>query len=49
MAAIGNRDSQARSNATLGQQLIDLKRAQDAGALSPTEYEAQRARLLEHK
>lgn len=44
VAAIGNRD--ASKNATLGQQLIDLKKAKDAGALTDTEYEQQRARLL---
>jgi uncharacterized Ntn-hydrolase superfamily protein len=49
VAAIGNRDAQSRSNTTLGQQLMDLKKAQEAGAISPTEYEQQRARLLDPK
>jgi len=49
VAAIGNRDAQSRGNTTLGQQLIDLKKAQDVGAITPAEYETQRARLLEHK
>lgn len=46
--AIGNRGEQpaSRSNATLGQQLIDLQKARDLGALSPAEFEQQRARLL---
>jgi hypothetical protein len=43
--AIGNRDAQ-RGNATLGQQLIDLQKARDAGALTDSEYQAQKARLL---
>jgi hypothetical protein len=46
VAAIGNRD-QDRSG-TLGQQLIDLKKAREAGALSDSEYETQRARMLRH-
>ncbi len=51
VAAIGNRDNQsaARNNITLGQQLIDLQRARDVGALTPAEYEVQRARLLGSK
>jgi hypothetical protein len=48
VAAIGNKDAQARSNSTLGQQLVDLKKAHDAGALSDAEYEAQKARFLNH-
>lgn len=50
VAAIGNRDSQSasRSGATLGQQLIDLQKAKDVGAISPEEYEAQKAKLLGH-
>ena len=49
--AMGNRDlGQPRTgNATLGQQLIDLKKAQDAGALTEDEYQAQRKKLLEEK
>lgn len=47
VAAIGNRDAGLnRGNVTLGQQLIDLKKAKEAGALNDTEYEEQRARLL---
>jgi len=46
--AIGNRDAQ-RPNATLGQQLIDLQKARDTGALSEPEYQTQKARLLQSK
>ena len=46
--AIGNRDAQ-RPNATLGQQLIDLQKARDTGALTDAEYQAQKARLLAPK
>ena len=31
---------------TVGQQLIDLQKARDGGAISQPEYEAQRAKLL---
>ena len=34
-------------NVSIGQQLIDLKRARDAGALSAREYEYQRKRLID--
>lgn len=47
VAAIGNGPSASR--ATVGQQLVDLKRAHDAGAINPAEYEAQRARILGQK
>jgi hypothetical protein len=46
VASIGN---SGRSNATLGQQLIDLQKARDAGALTDAEYQAQKARLLGNK
>lgn len=32
---------------SIGQQLIDLKRARDTGALSDREYERQRKRLID--
>lgn len=37
----------ARLDVTVGQQLIDLKQAHDAGALSRDEYDRQRARLID--
>ena len=37
---------QTRVNTTLGQQLVDLQRARDTGALSEPEYESLHARLL---
>jgi len=45
VAAIGNRDAQ-RGHGTLGQQLIDLKKAHDFGAMSESEYQKEKARLL---
>jgi hypothetical protein len=48
VAAIGNRGTD-RSTGTLGQQLIDLQKAKDAGAISEAEYQTQKAKLLENK
>lgn len=48
IAAIGN-DSPPPSSATLGQQLIDLQKARDAGVITDAEYQAQRARFLDKK
>ena len=31
---------------SVGQQLIDLKKARDSGALSPKEYESQKSQLI---
>ena len=49
VAAIGNRDAQRPGTATLGQELIDLQKAKDAGAITEAEYQTQKARLLENK
>lgn len=43
---IGNRHPEA-SGGTVGQQLVDLKKAKEAGAISQAEYEAQRKKILE--
>jgi len=34
---------------TLGQQLIDLQKARDAGIISDAEYQSQKAKLLGNK
>jgi hypothetical protein len=34
---------------TVGQQLIDLQKAKEAGAITDTEYQAQKAKLLNSK
>lgn len=47
VAAIGNRGTNP-SNATLGQQLIDLQKAKESGAITDAEYQTQKARLLDH-
>ena len=43
--AIGGRQP-AQAHATLGQQLIDLQKARDAGVITQREFEIERARLL---
>jgi hypothetical protein len=48
VASIGNRPPPP-SNATLGQQLIDLKKAKDEGVITEAEYTAQRARFMGEK
>lgn len=44
--AVGTGSRSQHTNATLGQQLIDLKTAKDNGAINEAEYEAQKAKLL---
>ena len=34
---------------TTGQQLIDLQKAKDLGAISDTEYQTQKSKLLDNK
>jgi uncharacterized membrane protein len=34
---------------TVGQQLVDLQKAKDSGAISDTEYQAQKAKLIDSK
>ena len=45
VAAIGNGQS-PRSTGTVGQQLIDLQKAKEAGAMTEKEYQDQRAKVL---
>ena len=45
----GSKSDAQYQNPTVGQQLIDLQRAKDAGALSAEEYQAQKAKLLGNK
>ena len=44
--AIGTGPKSQQTNATLGQQLIDLQNAKPAGAITDAEYQAQKAKLL---
>jgi len=45
--AIGTGPKSQQTNATLGQQLIDLQTAKSVGAITEAEYQAQKAKLLE--
>ena len=42
----GNEVVRPTVSVSVGQQLIDLKKARDSGALSPREYEQQKTRLI---
>ena len=44
--AIGTGPKSQQTNATLGQQLIDLQNAKNVGAITDAEYQAQKAKLL---
>ena len=39
---------QPNLNVSIGQQLIDLKKARDAGAISDREFERQKERLIDN-
>jgi len=45
VAAIGNRGTDRGGN-TLGQQLIDLQKAKESGAITEAEFQTQKAMLL---
>jgi hypothetical protein len=44
----GNEVVRPAVNISVGQQLIDLKKARDSGALSAAEYDSQRKQLLKN-
>jgi hypothetical protein len=46
---VGGGDKKEMQKATIGQQLVDLKAAKDAGAISEAEYQTQKAKLLSDK
>ena len=46
---LGGGQSSEIKSATLGQQLIDLQKAKDTGAINETDYQAQKAKLLGNK
>jgi hypothetical protein len=46
---IGSGSRNTTANPTLGQQLIDLKKAKDAGAITDAEYQTQRTKFLDQK
>ena len=46
---VGGGDKKEERKASVGQQLIDLKTARDAGAITEAEYQTQKAKVLDHK
>jgi len=46
---VGGGDKKSEKQATVGQQLIDLKAAHDSGAISDADYETQKAKVLSGK
>lgn len=46
VAKIGNRDDAHRGGVTLGQQLMDLQKAKDSGAITEAEFQAEKAKFL---
>jgi len=46
---VGGGPKNVRAEPTIGQQLIDLQKAKDSGAITDTEYQAQKAKLLGNK
>ena len=43
----GDRDRHESARPTIGQELLDLDRARDAGVISTSEYERAKARILD--
>jgi len=48
VASLGSGSKTETHNATLGQQLIDLQKARDSGAITEAEYQTQKNKLLNH-
>jgi len=46
---VGGGPQNVTAKPTTGQQLIDLQKAKDAGAMSDSEYQVQKAKALEGK
>ena len=49
VASVGSGSRTMETRPTLGQQLTDLQKARDSGALTEAEYQTQKAKLLEAK
>ncbi|MCX6930329.1 MAG: SHOCT domain-containing protein [Verrucomicrobia bacterium] len=46
---VGGGDKKEVQTATTGQQLVDLQKAKDSGAITDAEYQVQKAKLLGNK
>lgn len=44
--SVGGGTTTRQQTATVGQQLVDLQKAKDAGAITEAEFNAQKAKLL---
>ena len=44
--SVGGGTTNKPQTATVGQQLVDLQKAKDAGAINDAEFQAQKAKLL---
>jgi len=49
VASVGSGTKTVVNKPTLGQQLTDLQKAKDSGAITEAEYQTQKAKLLEAK
>jgi len=49
VASVGSGTKTVVNKPTLGQQLTDLQKAKDTGAITEAEFQTQKARLLEAK
>jgi hypothetical protein len=49
VVSLGGGSKTETAHATTGQQLTDLKKARDNGAITEEEYQAQKAKLLQNK
>ncbi len=47
--SLGGGSKTENTKATVGQQLIDLQKARDTGAINEQDYQAQRAKILNSK
>lgn len=47
--SIGGGTTSKPETATVGQQLVDLQKAKDTGAITDSEYQAQKAKILNEK
>ncbi len=47
--SIGSGTTNKPKSATIGQQLIDLQKAKEAGAITDSEYQAQKVKILAEK
>jgi phosphate/sulfate permease len=47
--SIGGGTTSKPVTATVGQQLVDLQKAKDAGAITDAEYQAQKTKILNEK